>query len=117
MSIKYLRFQALLLFLFTIFMYNRLDYSWAWFAIFFLAPDISMIGYLKNPRIGAYTYNTVHSYILPVTLLIIGITLDNTQAKTISLIWLAHNSFDRTLGFGLKLPSGFKDTNLGRIGN
>lgn len=28
----------------------------------------------------------------------------------------AHVGFDRALGYGLKLPTGFKDTHLGRIG-
>ncbi|MEF9606012.1 DUF4260 family protein, partial [Paracoccus sp. PXZ] len=31
-------------------------------------------------------------------------------------LWLAHVGFDRVLGYGLKLPSGFRDTHLGRIG-
>ena len=28
----------------------------------------------------------------------------------------AHVGWDRALGYGLKLPTGFKDTHLGRIG-
>jgi hypothetical protein len=32
------------------------------------------------------------------------------------LILGAHIGFDRALGFGLKLPTSFRDTHLGRIG-
>ena len=31
-------------------------------------------------------------------------------------IWTAHIAMDRALGYGLKLPTGFTDTHLGRIG-
>ena len=34
----------------------------------------------------------------------------------LALIWAAHIGFDRALGYGLKYPSGFGDTHLGRIG-
>jgi hypothetical protein len=37
-------------------------------------------------------------------------------ALTIALIWLAHAGFDRLLGYGLKYPTAFTDTHLGRIG-
>ena len=30
------------------------------------------------------------------------------------LIWIAHIGFDRALGYGLKYPTGFGDTHLGR---
>ena len=35
---------------------------------------------------------------------------------SISMIWLAHIGFDRTLGYGLKYSAGFGFTHLGRIG-
>jgi hypothetical protein len=31
-------------------------------------------------------------------------------------IWVAHIGFDRMLGYGLKYPTAFSDTHLGRIG-
>ncbi|MEZ5886225.1 MAG: DUF4260 family protein [Paracoccaceae bacterium] len=45
-----------------------------------------------------------HAFGLPVTITDLG------------LIWIAHVGFDRMLGYGLKEPSGFHDTHLGRIG-
>ena len=37
-------------------------------------------------------------------------------ALVYAVIWTAHIAFDRTLGYGLKLPAGFHHTHLGRIG-
>ncbi len=34
----------------------------------------------------------------------------------VGALWALHIGADRALGFGLKLPSGFADTHLGRIG-
>ena len=38
--------------------------GWALFAALFFAPDVSMLGYLVNPRIGAVAYNAVHTTIV-----------------------------------------------------
>jgi hypothetical protein len=35
---------------------------------------------------------------------------------TVALIWATHVGIDRALGYGLKYPSAFGDTHLGRIG-
>jgi hypothetical protein len=42
--------------------------SWGLFALLFLVPDVSMIGYFVNPRVGAITYNAVHTYVGPLFL-------------------------------------------------
>jgi hypothetical protein len=39
--------------------------SWLLFAVFFLAPNLSMLGYLARPRAGAIVYSIVHSYQIP----------------------------------------------------
>jgi hypothetical protein len=33
----------------------------------------------------------------------------------VASIWLAHIGLDRLVGYGLKYPSDFKDTHLGRV--
>jgi hypothetical protein len=33
----------------------------------------------------------------------------------VALIWFAHISMDRTVGYGLKYPTSFKDTHLERV--
>ncbi|MBX4197751.1 DUF4260 domain-containing protein [Candidatus Parcubacteria bacterium] len=121
---KLLRIEAFGFLLLTLFLYYLYGFSWIWFAILFFAPDISMLGYLKNPRFGALIYNAAHFYLIPIIILIISwyifgyttwlVVTDFTWQ--LSLIWIAHISLDRTLGYGLKLSTGFKDTHLGRIG-
>jgi hypothetical protein len=83
---------------------------------FFLAPDLSFLGYLAGPRVGAVVYNAAHSYVLPVALAA-GCLLSGEAGLPVqvALIWAAHIGGDRALGYGLKYPTAFKDTHLGRI--
>ena len=46
---------------------------WWLFALLLLAPDVSMVGYLAGPRVGAALYNAFHSYPLPAALGIFGL--------------------------------------------
>lgn len=88
--------------------------SWWLFALLLLAPDVSMLGYLSGPRIGAAVYNTFHSYPLPAALGIFGLLAGAPLAVAVALVWFAHVGVDRLAGYGLKYPSGFKDTHLGQ---
>lgn len=90
--------------------------SWWLFALLILAPDLSMLGYLAGPRVGAVTYNALHILIAPLVLALAGVLLAGPIAIAVALIWIAHIAIDRALGYGLKLPTGFQDTHLGRIG-
>lgn len=81
-----------------------------------LAPDLSMLGYLADPRIGAVTYNLVHNWALPVGLVLVGIATHHVWPLLAATAVASHVGWDRALGYGLKLPSGFRDTHLGRIG-
>ena len=90
--------------------------SWWLFAALILVPDISMVGYLGGPKIGARVYNAAHSWIGPVCLGAAGWLAQQPLAIPVALIWVAHIGIDRALGYGLKHESGFADTHLGRIG-
>lgn len=81
-----------------------------------LAPDLSMLGYLAGPRVGAVTYNLVHNWALPAGLVVIGIVIGQLWPLLAATALASHVGWDRALGYGLKLPSGFRDTHLGRIG-
>lgn len=89
--------------------------SWWLFALLFLLPDISMLGYLSGPRIGAAIYNAFHTYPFPAALGILGLLWSAPLAVAVALVWLAHIGVDRLAGYGLKYPSGFGDTHLGRM--
>jgi Domain of unknown function (DUF4260) len=110
-----LRIEEAILFVLTAFAYHHLHYSWLLFAILFLAPDLFMLGYLANPRVGAATYNLAHTLTLPLTLLLTSYLKHWPVALAISLIWTAHIAIDRLLGYGLKYPTIFKDTHLQHI--
>ncbi len=88
---------------------------WAWLAAL-LAPDLSMAGYLLGRRLGAVVYNLAHLYAAALLLLLLGVAGGGIGLITAGGLWLAHVGIDRALGYGLKLPSGFRDTHLGRIG-
>jgi hypothetical protein len=111
-----LRLEGLTLLASMLVLYGAWDGSWWVFAILFLAPDLSFLAYLIDPKAGAFAYNTAHSYMAPVALLTLGFALATPLVLSIAMIWLAHIGFDRALGYGLKYDAGFGFTHLGRIG-
>jgi hypothetical protein len=86
--------------------------GWIELVLLFLVPDLSMIGYAANARVGAATYNAVHTYVGPLALAGYSVWTGQNSALLVSLIWMAHIGLDRMLGFGLKYPTRFKDTHL-----
>jgi hypothetical protein len=111
-----LRLEGLALFAGMTLLYAIWGGSWWVYALLFLAPDVSFLGYLAGPRAGAFIYNAAHSYMAPVALMTSGFGLDSPLTLSIAMIWLAHIGFDRALGYGLKYAAGFGFTHLGRIG-
>jgi len=97
-------------------LYAHAGASWRLFAILFLVPDVAMLGYLAGPRVGAVAYNALHAYVGPFCLAVFGFALASETAVAVALIWAAHIGFDRALGYGLKFPTAFGDTHLGRVG-
>src|ERR1700722_9904250 len=86
---------------------------WALFALLFLTPDLSLLGYLRSGnRHAAALYNLVHSYVLPLALGLLAWKRGSPVAGQLALIWLSHISFDRLLGFGLKFPGTFRYTHI-----
>lgn len=81
-----------------------------------LAPDVSMVGYLHGPRLGALTYNLVHNWALGLAVLGLGAWSGVGGVTLAGAILVAHVGMDRALGYGLKLPTSFQETHLGRIG-
>ncbi len=95
--------------------YSRISGAWLVFLLLFLVPDLSMLGYLAGPRAGAALYNIVHTYLAPILLGAYGVFTQRALILSLALILFAHIGIDRLLGFGLKYPSGFKDTHLQRL--
>ncbi|MFW5947819.1 MAG: DUF4260 domain-containing protein [Gemmatimonadota bacterium] len=115
-TVRWLRFEGAAVFAAALAGYALLDASWWLFAALFLAPDLSMLGYLGGPRRGAWIYNLFHTYLGPVTLLGWPLAGGPGWAAAVAAIWAAHIGMDRALGYGLKEPDGFRHTHLGRSG-
>jgi len=111
-----LRIESLAIFVAGVLLYLQLNGNALWLLPFLLIPDTSMIGYLSSPRLGAITYNLAHNLAAALALLAIGWFAAIAPLALAGAILFAHVGMDRTLGYGLKLPTDFKDTHLGRIG-
>jgi hypothetical protein len=115
LSVRYiLRIEGLAVAAASAAFYARSGASWWLFAALWLAPDLSMLGYLISPCRGARVYNAFHTYTLPIVL---GLLVMATHAGGLvpyALIWVNHIGVDRLLGYGLKYPQGFGWTHLGR---
>lgn len=93
-----------------------LGLPWWAFLLLLIAPDLSMVGYLRGPRVGALVYNVGHDLASGVAIAGVGLAIGSVPAAAAGAILVAHSGMDRMAGYGLKLPSSFKDTHLGRIG-
>jgi hypothetical protein len=111
-----LRAEGALVLLISLLAYAKFGTGWATFALFFLAPDLSFLGYLAGARIGAIAYNCAHSYLGALAALAIGVSVESAAVVAAGIIWSAHIGFDRMLGYGLKYSAGFGFTHLGLIG-
>jgi hypothetical protein len=82
----------------------------------FLFFDIGMIGYLKNTKFGALTYNISHDFTIPTILIALGLMFNVSWVSVVGYCWVFHVAIDRSLGYGLKHEHSFNETHLGKIG-
>ena len=104
-----------LAFLICVFLNLQLEFSLLLFFLLLLVPDITMVGYMVNPKIGAFIYNAGHSFLLPFLLVCLYFFFLEPYLLTTANIWAAHICMDRFFGFGLKYTTDFKETHLQRI--
>ena len=81
----WLRLEGLVLLIATIILFSGQGQKWWLYPVLLLVPDIFMLGYLANTKLGAFFYN------------------------------LGHIGWDRFFGYGLKYDSDFKHTHLGDL--
>ena len=113
--IKLEEFGLFTLAIFLLYKLN-LDISWWLYIILFFSPDIGFLGYVINNQTGAFTYNFFHHKAIACILLLIGIYSTNDLFLFAGLLMIAHSSFDRILGYGLKYSDNFKHTSIGQLG-
>ena len=111
-----LRGESVALFVAGVVLYLQLNGNALMLLPMLLVPDLSMIGYVRGPRLGAITYNLAHNLATGLIVLAIGWFAAIAPVAIGGAILLAHVGMDRSLGYGLKLPTDFRDTHLGRIG-
>jgi hypothetical protein len=112
---KYLlQAEAIVPFIVSVVLLNLLPLHFAWWAwiLLFLAPDLGMIGYMANNKVGAFVYNLFHHQLIAVIVCGIGLLLQQPYVELAGLVLLGHSSLDRAMGFGLKREEGFKFTHL-----
>ena len=102
-------------FLFAVFLFNQLDYPWWVFLACILLPDLSMLGYLINTKIGAWVYNFFQHKLLGLLVLMVGIWYEHDLLSVTGVVLFAHAAMDRVFGYGLKFQDDFKHTHLGWI--
>ena len=112
-----LKLEELSMFLLGIYLFSLLNYAWWWFPVLILLPDIGMLGYLMNEKMGSYTYNIFHHKGLAILIFLMGKLIFHSEILSlIGIILFSHAALDRIFGYGLKYEQGFKFTHLGSIG-
>jgi hypothetical protein len=86
---------------------------------FFVLPDLTFLVALGDaprmakgqlpPRAVPY-YNAMHRALVPLTLLVLCVVVPFTGAAAFAALcgWLAHISYDRAFGYGLRTKEGFQ---------
>ncbi|QAA82627.1 DUF4260 family protein [Aequorivita sp. H23M31] len=111
-----LKIEELAQFLLGIVLFSQLDFAWWWFPSLILLPDIGMIGYAFNTKVGAFVYNLFHNKAVGIALILIGMFYFGEIFTLIGIILFSHSAMDRIFGYGLKYPDSFQNTHLGKIG-
>ena len=96
--------------------YQPIHFAWWVWPFIFLSPDLAMLGYLVNTRVGAVTYNIAHHKAVAGVLIAVGFVCHFPVVYFIGLLLWAHSAFDRVMGYGLKYGDSFQHTHLGMIG-
>ncbi|KQC01221.1 DUF4260 domain-containing protein [Pedobacter sp. Hv1] len=113
---KIVAIEEIAMFLLALFGFCYLPFSWWVFPALLLVPDLSMLGYIINPKVGAILYNILHHKALAIAIFVTGFYLSSPILQLIGIILFAHSSMDRALGYGLKYFNAFNHTHLGIIG-
>jgi Domain of unknown function (DUF4260) len=112
----WLRLEGLAAFIAGLVAYGSLGGNWLFFLPLLLVPDVSAAGFLVGQRTGTFTYNAVHNWAFGLAVLGVGVWLAEPAIQIGGVLLIAHVGMDRVVGYGLKLPSSFHDTHLGRMG-
>lgn len=112
-----LKIEALGLFIFfTLTYFQFYPNNWVFYLSLFFVPDVSFSLYFLSKKWGAIAYNIFHHQGVLICLYILGNFFNQDIIMQVGLIFLAHSTFDRIAGYGLKYLDNFDHTHLGWIG-
>ena len=111
----WLRLEGLVVLALAIGLFFTTHEPWWLIPLIIFLPDLFMIGYLGNTRIGGFLYNLGHTYLLPAIVCAVSLWQRSDFGLAIGLLWFAHIGMDRVGGYGLKYPDSFKHTHLGSL--
>ena len=110
----------------TMFVINA---PWWTYLLLLVGPDISMLGYVLNTRVGGTLYNIFHHKTMAVVIGLLVPYLSYEFGSEENWLWqfqfglivtglilYGHASMDRMFGYGLKFGDSFQHTHLGWIG-
>jgi hypothetical protein len=112
----WLRLEGLAGFVAGLVLFGASGGNWLFIVPLILLPDISAVGFLAGSRAGTFTYNLFHNWVPGLVTLGVGFWMTSPAIILAASILIAHVGMDRMVGYGLKLPSSFNDTHLGRMG-
>jgi hypothetical protein len=113
---RWLRAEGVVAFVGGIVAWIALGGQPVWLIVLILLPDLAIAGYLRGPHVGAIAYNIVHNWATAGIVLGLGLVVAVPALVLAGVLLVAHVGMDRALGYGLKYPTAFQDTHLGRIG-
>ncbi len=112
---KTVQLEHLTLLICMIYVYYISRYSWGLFLALLFVPDISIVFYIFNQEVGKIAYNVVHTYAVPLVILLLDAFLfEHIFVRPVCIIWIIHLSMDRVIGYGLKYDK-FKETHIQKL--
>lgn len=111
-----IKIEEILMLALSVYLFSMLNFDWWWYLVFILAPDLSMLAYLLNNKLGAISYNLFHHKGVAILIYLIGIYINNEAVQFTGILLFGHASMDRIFGYGLKYYDSFNHTHLGMIG-
>jgi hypothetical protein len=94
----WLRAEHLAIFVGALWLYAQQRRGWLLFVLLFAIPDLSLLTGVVSRYAAAAAYNVAHSYVLGVGLALVGFYTSDHSVFTLALAWIAHISFDRSVG-------------------
>jgi hypothetical protein len=114
---KILASEEFCLFAAAVYILHRLNgpMPYGWLIPVFFLPDVFAAGYFFSKKTGAVLYNFSNHKGVALLMVAAGFFLD-ARILQLGVLFFAHSSFDRSVGYGLKYFDSSEHTHLGYVG-